>query len=226
MRTTRAIGLTLASVPLMMGIATAATAQSTGTEVARPASFTSAFRVDANATQVPADDQGNRGNTAATGVWDLQINADQEIICFDITVDGINPPYESPAMTATHIHQGAPGEVGGAKVLFPNPEMTSNGTYVAEGCLLEPFNDPAFSFATLEAGPIGFYVDTHTSAFPRGDVRGQFSSASLPVGGVATGGGGTALSAEDDGNAAMLAAGLLLAATGAGVARQFRRGTS
>lgn len=59
----------------------------------------------------------------------------------------------------------------------------------------------------IEADPDDYYVDTHTSEYVAGAVRGQFGDP-MPVGGVETGGGdGTAAS-----NAGLLSLGLLSAA--------------
>jgi len=179
-----------ATLPLVL-LAAAAAAQTTGTMVGEPASFTSNFSVRATGAEVPE----GAGDPDATGVFDLRLASGQEIICYDITLRGVTPPFESPAPTATHIHDGDPGVVGPAVVLFPDPEMSSDGTLQTSGCLQEPFTADAsaagFSLANIEASPTGFYVDNHTAEFAPGSVRGQFG-APLPSGGVATGAGGTA----------------------------------
>lgn len=173
--TRRKLGLMLA-LPLTMVLGVGvAFAQTPGTEVDRPSSFTSAFSVTASPDQVPPED-GERGNPDASGTYDLELNSDEEIICFDITVTGANAPFESPAATANHIHRGFAGIGGPAVVLFPNPEAGSDGTLTVDGCLQEPFNpDEEISLADIEAAPANYYVDIHTADFPRGDVRGQLT---------------------------------------------------
>ncbi|MGH8934491.1 MAG: CHRD domain-containing protein [Egibacteraceae bacterium] len=183
-----------ATLPLVL-LAASAGAQTTGTMVEEPASFTSNFSVRATADEVPEGEDGRRGEPGATGTFGLRLASEQEIICYDITLRGVTPPFESPAPTATHIHDGDPGVVGPPVVLFPNPEMSSDGALQTSGCLQEPFTSDAsaqgFSLANIEASPTGFYVDNHTAQFVPGAVRGQLG-APLPSGGVATGAGGTA----------------------------------
>lgn len=215
----RSAVLILAAVLLpVLLLAPAAVAQTTGTPVDRPDSFTSSFRVRADADQVPETD-GRRGEPGATGTFDLQLDSTSEVICFDIALDGVTPPFQSPAPTATHVHDGAVGVAGPAVVLFPNPEASSDGSLRSSGCLQRPFTGDAasagFSLAEIEAGPTGYYVDNHTSQFVPGSVRGQFGQA-MPSGGVATGGGGTA--ADDPSGIAMIALAALTATTLAGIA--------
>ncbi|MTV26591.1 CHRD domain-containing protein [Nitriliruptoraceae bacterium ZYF776] len=189
-------------------------AQTPGTEVDEPSSFTSQWRVSATPDQVTEED-GERGNPDASGTYDLRFDSTQEIVCFDITVSGVNPPFESPAATANHIHQGFAGMVGDPVVLFPNPEAGSDGQLVTSGCLQEPFNDDApISLADIESSPAGFYVDLHTEDFPRGDVRGQLTMARIDEGGA----DGGAAGADPDREAAMPAEGQGVAAGFGGAA--------
>jgi hypothetical protein len=212
----RRIATMLVAVPtaalLVGGVAAA---QSTGTPVDRPSSFTSTFTVQADPNQVPEQD-GERGTPGASGTFDLQLNSRDEIICFDITLRGVNPPFDSPAPTATHIHQGPAGEAGPPVVLFPNPEMDSNGDLRSQGCLERPFVEDTFSLAQIEANPTAFYVDTHTEESMRGAVRGQLGAASAPAGAPATGEGGIAT----DRTAAIAAAILLLVLAAGAVGSQ------
>lgn len=53
-----------------------------------------------------------------------------------------------------------------------------------------------FTLDQIEANPAGFAADTHTVDFSAGAVRGQLTQ--IPVGSVATGGGGSALAAASD----------------------------
>jgi hypothetical protein len=196
-----------------------ASAQSTGTDVGEPAIFTSTVSVLATPQQVP--DEGEPGTL---GTFNLRINSVLGTICHDITLRGVTPPFQSPAPTATHIHQGPAGAVGPPVWLFPDAEMADDGTLRSTGCQQRAF--PAdvadtFSLAEIEANPAGFYVDVHTSAFEAGSVRGQLGAAA-PTGGVAAGGGGTS------GGVTWLAAlaGLGLAVVGGGaVAARPRQAT-
>ncbi|NEK86796.1 CHRD domain-containing protein [Blastococcus saxobsidens] len=203
------------------------------TEVSPPSTFTSAFTAMATPDMVVnSDGEPTPGTAGASGTFTYRINADLEVICYDISVQGITPPYESPAKTATHIHEAGAGESGPPRIAFPNPEDDGSGTLVSSGCLEGPFTTgvapegtdtgEGFTLAEIEANPSAFFTDTHTAANPAGAVRGQLTE--IPVGGVETGAGGTAV---DSSSSAVLpaVAGLgALAAAGAVVLR--RRATT
>ena len=206
------------------------------TEVAEPSSFTSAFTAMATPDMVVnADNVATPGTAGASGTFNYRINSELEIICYDIAVTGITAPFESPAKTATHIHQGDAGKAGPPRLAFPNPVEGADGTFTSSGCLQGPFTTglknadtgidtgEGFTLDQIEADPAAFFTDTHTAASPAGAVRGQLMA--VPVGGVETGAGGMA--AATDSGLPMLpiaATGLVLLA-GAGIALR-RRVTS
>jgi CHRD domain len=199
-RTVRRIAIlsaiTTASVALSAGVASAQ-----DTEVPEPSSFTSMFTAMATPDMVVnPDGVATPGEAGATGTFNYRLNSDDEIICYDITLDGVTPPYMSPARTATHIHEGTAGMAGPPRLAFPNPEDSGDGTLRSEGCMQGPFTTgvmangadtgAGFSLAQIEADPASFFTDTHTATFTAGAVRGQLTS--VPMGGVATGAGGSA----------------------------------
>ncbi|MBW0090440.1 CHRD domain-containing protein, partial [Pseudonocardia sp. KRD-188] len=188
--------LTTSAVALSAGVASAQDA-----DVPEPSSFTSMFTAMATPDMVVnADGVATPGEPGATGTFDYRLNSDEEIICYDIILRGVTPPYMSPARTATHIHQADEGTSGPPRIAFPNPEDAGDGTLRSEGCMQGPFTTgimangadtgEGFSLAAIEADPAAFFTDTHTATFVAGAVRGQLSS--VPMGGVATGAGGTA----------------------------------
>jgi len=186
------LGIAPLAVVLTVGTATAQ-----DSSVPEPGSFTSAFRVTispepvVNAMGEPAP-----GEAGASGTYDLRLSSDEEVVCYDIAVDGVTEPFMSPARTATHIHEGAPGAQGPARIVFPNPRSG-----VSQGCLKVPTTvglpptgpdaGASFSLKEIEADPSAYYADVHTAMNPAGALRGQFGSA-VPAGGVATGAGGAA----------------------------------
>lgn len=187
--------LTTSAVALSVGVASAQDA-----EVPEPDSFTSMFTAMATPDMViNADGAPTPGEPGATGTFNYRINSDDEIICYDITLEGVTPPYMSPARTATHIHEAAEGAAGPPRLAFPNPEDSGDGTLTSEGCMQGPFTTgimadgadtgTGFSLAEIEADPSAFFTDTHTASFTSGAVRGQLTS--VPMGGVDTGAGGT-----------------------------------
>ena len=205
---------------------------SADTEVSRPSSFTSAFTAMATPDMVvDSDNVPTPGTAGASGTFTYMINSDEEVICYDISVRGITLPYESPAKTATHIHEAGSGTSGPPRIAFPNPVDDGSGTLVSNGCLQGPFTTgvapegtdtgEGFTLAEIEADPSAFFTDTHTAANPAGAVRGQLTE--IPVGGVETGAGGST-----DGSSAPI--GLLAlggtAAAAAGAVALRRRATS
>jgi hypothetical protein len=97
---------------------------------------TTEFWVTATPDEVPDEEGG--GESEATAQFDLVLDPDDEVICFDICARGVTPPYESPANTSTHIHVGEPGEVGPPVVVFPDPQPRdpdADGPRTSSGCL-------------------------------------------------------------------------------------------
>lgn len=173
------------------------------TPVAPPATFTSAFTAMATPDQVlNGDGVPTPGQPGATGSFTFRINSDLDIVCYDIELVGVSGEYMSPAKTATHIHEAAAGEAGPPRLAFDNPAPIGDGPRTSSGCIQGPFTTglapdgtdtgAGFSLTAIEANPAGFAADSHTVDYSAGVVRGQLTP--IPVGGVATGGGGTATS--------------------------------
>ncbi|MFG6402193.1 CHRD domain-containing protein [Microbacterium sp. P04] len=220
-----------AAVGLLM-VAPAAHAE---TVVEEPSSFTSAFTVMATPDQViNADGAVTPGQPGAAGTFDFRINSQLDIICYDITLTGVSGDYQSPAKTATHIHEAAAGKSGPPRIAFPNPQPVGDGPRNSSGCLQGPFTTgvqangvdtgEGFTLAQIEANPAGFTGDAHTVDFAAGVVRGQLSE--VPLGGIDTGAGGAA--APDDNGAAFTLAALAAAGVlgAAGVSLHRRRTAS
>lgn len=170
---------------------------SADTTVERPDEFTSAFRVTATPSGI-IDPDGERiqGENSASGTFIFMINSDEEIICYDIEFRGVTPPYESPARTATHIHEAASGQFGPPRLAFEDPNGSDEDPLTSSACIQGPFttgveddegNDTAagFSLSQIEDDPSAFYADVHTSDHPAGAIRGQLRP--IPVGGVDAG---------------------------------------
>jgi hypothetical protein len=71
-------------------------------------------------------------------------------------------------MTATmaHIHKGAAGVAGGVVVPLKAPDSQEG---MSSGCA--PL--PADVLADIIANPANYYVNIHTTAYPKGAIRGQ-----------------------------------------------------
>jgi hypothetical protein len=224
LRLATATVLTIGLVGLGVG-----TASAQETEVPEPSEFTSMFTARATPDMVVNNDGvATPGQAGATGTFDYRINSDLEIICYDIELRGVTPPYQSPAKTATHIHEGDAGSAGPPRLAFPNPEDAGDGTLRSSGCLEGPFttgvmangqdSGTGFTLDRIEADPAAFFTDTHTAQFTAGAVRGQLTA--VPMGGVETGAGGA------DPLPVALAVGALVAAGVGGTALLLRRARS
>lgn len=165
-----------------------------------PISFTSTFSIVATPEQVVQNNASlinafTGGLPGAIGYYDFGLNSDLDLICYNIKLVGFRGDYQSPAATATHIHQSAAGRSGPPRISFPNP-VAVNGTTdrISVGCLQGPFitgvtanaTNPlnpngvnqdtgvGFTIAMLEANPSAYNADVHSSLAVPGAVRGQF----------------------------------------------------
>ncbi|HUF31801.1 MAG TPA: CHRD domain-containing protein [Acidimicrobiales bacterium] len=100
----------------------------------------------------PGDDDGS-------GAAEVTIDLASAEICFEVSVDNIDPP------TAAHIHEGTPDEAGPIVVELGDP--SDDGVW--DGCTVAD----ADLAADIAANPAGYYVNVHNEPFPAGAVRGQ-----------------------------------------------------
>lgn len=185
-----------------LGLIFAGSSASAQTMVDEPDYFTSAFTTMATPDAVvDTDGEPAPGEDGAMGEFTFRVNSEYDIICWNIELTGVTGDYESPANTATHIHEAAAGEAGPPRLAFPDPEPVGDGPRTSYGCMEGPFmtglegddgydTGEGFTLAELEADPAAFNADSHTEDYPAGVVRGQLMQ--VPVGGLETGGGGTA----------------------------------
>ncbi|KAA8613647.1 CHRD domain containing protein [Pyrenophora tritici-repentis] len=107
------------------------------------------------------------------------------MICYEITLHNFQGEFSSPATTATHIHEAKRGESGPPRISFPNPQMVDHDPTVmhSAGCLKGPFvtgvmvdgkdTGEGFHVSMIEADPVAYMSDTHSSLALAGAVRGQ-----------------------------------------------------
>jgi hypothetical protein len=78
-----------------------------------PFRFTSRFSIKATPQQVvDANGVATGGLPGAKGWFKFGLNSKENVICYNITLQGFLGTYQSPALTATHIHQGVKGKPG------------------------------------------------------------------------------------------------------------------
>ncbi|KAF9877067.1 hypothetical protein CkaCkLH20_05333 [Colletotrichum karsti] len=155
-----------------------------------PFHFTSTYHVVATPDQVVDNNNTATGGLAgAIGYFSYGINSWEDVICYNITLVNFQGDYQSPALTATHIHQGQKGRAGPPRIAFPNPVAVEGSTNVRRsvGCLSGPFrtgvnatgtqtdNGEGFAVRQIEENPSEFFTDVHSSLAVPGAVRGQLS---------------------------------------------------
>ncbi|UYZ62131.1 CHRD domain-containing protein [Hymenobacter weizhouensis] len=117
-----------------------------------PAAPTNTVQVTASLDgkqQVPANP------STATGTMTGTYDKTTRVLTYTVTYQGITP-------TMGHFHQGAPGVNGNPIVTFPNvttSPISSTATL-----------DPADGASLLNGG---LYVNLHTQAYPKGEIRGN-----------------------------------------------------
>jgi hypothetical protein len=150
--------------------------------------FTSTYHVVALGKNVVNGTAPNVKSTPgpedAVGLFDYQINSDEELICWNIVLVNFRGQYKSPAKTATHIHEAVAGANGSPRIAFPNPEGDDR-VRRGSGCMNGPFTTglmamgkdtgAGFSLKQIEANPAGFFTDSHSEFFVPGVVRGQLA---------------------------------------------------
>ncbi len=102
---------------------------------------------------------GGEGDEDGSGTAHITIDPDTGQVCYDLTVEGIQP------VTASHIHVGAEGENG--DVVVP---LDVDGF---EGSSSDCVDASDADLAAIIANPAGYYVNIHTEDFPAGAIRGQ-----------------------------------------------------
>ncbi|KAK1453446.1 hypothetical protein CMEL01_05105 [Colletotrichum melonis] len=151
-----------------------------------PFHFTSTYDVIATPDQVVDNNNTFTGGLAgAIGYFNYGINSKENVICYNITLVNFQGEYQSPARTATHIHQAEKGKAGPPRIAFPNPVAVEGYQNVRRsvGCLTGPFvtgvnatgvdTGSGFKVSQIEENPEGFFTDVHSSLAVPGAVRGQ-----------------------------------------------------
>lgn len=155
--------------------------------------FTSTYSVKATPEQVVngtgAATTFTGGLSGCKGTYEYGIISDANTICYRIEIYGFRGNYQSPAKTATHIHQAAKGQNGPPRLAFPNPvavdDKKPEGKRVSVGCITGPFTTgvtangadtgAGFHVSQVEKDPKAFFTDVHSSLAVPGAIRGQLA---------------------------------------------------
>lgn len=160
----------------------------TGASSNGPFTFTSTYHITATPDQVvngTTNPVATSGLPGAIATFDLGINSDLDLICYNITLNGFKGEYQSPAKTATHLHEAAKGKNGPPRLAFENPVGDEGeGERTSYGCMVGPFTTGlmgadgqdtgvGFEVKEIEENSGAFFVDLHSSLAVPGAVRGQ-----------------------------------------------------
>lgn len=203
----RRTGAALLAVTAASSAATVAVllGASPASAVAEPDRFTSAYTVDATPGAVyDADGEKVPGEPGASGTATLRVNSELDVICWDVTVRGVEGPLEGD-LTGMRIREAPAGFDGPSRLAVPDPEGDT-AERTGSGCAQGPFvsgvegadgedTGTGFTLADLEANPAAYSWDVRTADFPQGAIRGQL--VRVPVGGLETGLGGSQPDAAD-----------------------------
>ncbi|KAI4594465.1 hypothetical protein KJ359_008254 [Pestalotiopsis sp. 9143b] len=153
--------------------------------------FTSTYNVAAWPQQVVGPDGTLSGGLpGARGVFQYGLISSTNTICWNIVLTGFQGQYQSPAKSATHIHEAPLGQNGPPRIAFPNPvpvdALHPEGKRISVGCATGPFTtgingadglDTGYNFSVqeIEDDPSAFFTDVHSSLAVPGAVRGQLS---------------------------------------------------
>ncbi|KAF2005948.1 hypothetical protein P154DRAFT_518184 [Amniculicola lignicola CBS 123094] len=158
-----------------------------GANVADIFHFTSTHVVHAIPENVVNGTEPTGGLAGASGIFAFGINSHANMICYNITLHNFQGEFESPATTATHIHEAVVGASGPPRIAFPNPHPVGGVDALRQsiGCLQGPFltgvmvegkdSGEGFHVSSLETNPTAFMADCHSSLALPGAVRGQLA---------------------------------------------------
>merc|ERR1712137_1191647 len=141
-----------------------------------PFDFTSTYEVIAVPEQVvDANNTFTGGLKGARGVYKFGINSKENVICYNITITGFQGEYQSPAISATHVHEAVKGKSGPPRIAFPNPVPVANckDTRRSIGCITGTKDGFGFNVKKIEENPSAFFADVHSSKAVPGAIRGQ-----------------------------------------------------
>jgi CHRD domain-containing protein len=97
----------------------------------------------------------DKGDPDGRGRADVNVDSGRGELCYVFTYDGVMPPDKA------HIHRGAKGTSGDVVVNL-DPNKSGQCVKPSEALMEE-----------IKSNPSGFYVNLHSSEYPKGSIRGQ-----------------------------------------------------
>ena len=96
--------------------------------------FTSTYNVVATPDQVVNGTTYTGGLPGVIAYFDLGINSDRDLICWNIKLKGFRGEYQSDTNTATELREAPAGQSGPPRLNFPNPTGDGDERY-SDGCM-------------------------------------------------------------------------------------------
>ena len=111
-------------------------------------------------------EQADRCGGTATGTADVEINSDQNELCYELELNGVQN------VTVAHIHAGEEGEAGPVLINL-NYEGNDSGT--DNLVCLDGLKESDLEDISEEPGE--YYVNVHSEQYPDGALRGQLEES-------------------------------------------------
>lgn len=139
-----------------------------------PSYFTSTYKVLATPDQIIAPNGTSiAGQCGAYAVFELMINVDLNVLCYNVTTYNLALPYLDAS--STHIHQASKGKYGPNVLDLNNPNVDVSDLYKEIFDCITPSDNSVLK--SIESTPAEYSVDIHTSLFVEGAVRGSLSAS-------------------------------------------------
>lgn len=119
------------------------------------------FTIQLSGKEVPEG-----GDPDGKGSAQLNLNTQQQTACFTINWRGLKGE-----VTALHLHVAASGSEGPHWIDFFNGQHFPGAQGESSGCV--PTTQD--KIRAVIANPSGYYLNAHSSEFPKGAIRGQLS---------------------------------------------------
>ncbi|HEX2150320.1 MAG TPA: CHRD domain-containing protein [Actinomycetota bacterium] len=118
------------------------------------------FSIDLSGANEVCDADTCGGN--GTGTAEVDINSDENQICYEITLEGVQN------VQAAHIHSGSAEEAGPVVVNLEYEGDDQGADKCVDGVSESDLED-------ISEDPSNFYVNVHSEQYPDGAVRGQLA---------------------------------------------------
>ncbi|KAI4768139.1 hypothetical protein D6D17_06776 [Aureobasidium pullulans] len=150
--------------------------------VSSPSKLTSYYGVKATPDQIVNGTTPTGDFADTSSLFKVGIGSELNLICYNFEIYKFHGEYQSPAASATQIHEAAKGASGSPRIALPNLIYVGNGVRRSVGCQQSPFKTGLLAngkdtadglhISLIEKNPAGIFADTQSSFAVPGAVRG------------------------------------------------------